>query len=78
MMFVQFEFISKIQDSSESTDSILNYVSAMFEVLHKTSIQMPVRRLYTNGIFCFENRDLIERNITLSLKCYVSILLKSF
>ena len=30
---------------------------------------MPVRRLYTNGIFCFENSDLIERNITLSLKC---------
>ena len=69
MMFVQFEFISKIQDSTESTDNILNYVSVITEVLHKTSRQMPVRRLYTNGIFCFENKDLIERNITLSLKC---------
>ena len=32
---------------------------------------MPVRRLYTNGIFCFENSDLIERNITLSLKVHI-------
>ena len=35
MIFVQFEFISKIQDSTESTDNILNYVSAITEVYIK-------------------------------------------